>query len=570
MARTTPFCKMFIWAGCISGLMLASCRDNPAAHDTEITDLPVKIDGQKNWSFFGSDGKLRYENILPAEPSLVVNGIFSCANADGTYALFSASADAPAVIPGCGRLYSVGWNHNGLIPVCQTGKRISVVNVSGEKQFELQPVNGAEIVETALAYYDDRLMVVTADGLYGFVDTKGNLVVKPKYYSASNYGEGRAMVEIPGQNPSDVKVFSFIDTNGNTLFDVPSNIRLQTYRYLYGRIVARTDKGQIGFLDAKGKFEKAIDGAIGIGQYNYDYYTYLTKEGLSGVVSFKGDKHLPARYESIEILPDQTFLVSDQKGKFRLFDRNGIEKLAFNDYEYVKYVNNFGFVCRGKQGSVLLNRNGRRELAQNLSDVSFSRSASIVVRSDAQTSNDIFSQLGMMVTPYGFSKFKIGMPFYVFVRREPNASYASRNYIMPKLLKDGENVRFTLTLYADRTICHSANPAGKGEPYEFDKGAHLRMIQVDAQMTDNSWFSAQVRFTRNIMNKGYRLVKSVVKEGTVYRLYKAMDNELILFYNESEKRMRILISDEKTRNEVRRNIFGEGIDLSDTPVNPEP
>ena len=96
------------------------------------------------------------------------------------------------------------------------------------------------------------------------------------------------------------------------------------------------------------------------------------------------------------------------------------------------------------------------------------------------------------------------------------------------------------------------------------------MIQVDAQMTDNSWFSAQVRFTRNIMNKGYRLVKSVVKEGTVYRLYKAMDNELILFYNESEKRMRILISDEKTRNEVRRNIFGEGIDLSDTPVNPEP
>lgn len=566
MATHSHLFKSALIAGCLALGILTSCKDTPDRHATEITDMPVKIEGQKNWSFFGSDGRLEYEDKIVDKPSLIINGVFSCTNPDGTYSLFTATSDVPSPVPGCGRLHSVGWNHNGLVPVCEPGKRISVVNLAGKKMFDIMPVDGVEIVETSLAYYDDLLMVVNANGLYGFIDTKGRMVVKPKYYSAGNYGEGRAMVEIPGQNHSDPKVFSFIDTKGNVLFDVPSNLRLQTYRYLYGRVVVRTDKGQMGFLDSKGRFEPAIAGAIGIGQYNRDYYTYLAKDGHSGVVSFKGDKHLKPEFESIEILPDQSFLVCDLKGVFRLYDRNGIEKFNFEKYDYVKYINNFGFICRNSLGTVLYNRNGRQELQSMLTDVSFSRSASIAVRSDAYPDTDIYGQLGDMVTPYGFSKFKIGMPFHVYVRREPNENYASRNYIMPKVLKNGDNVKFTLTLYADRKICVSGNPSGKGEPYKFDKDARLRMIQIDAQMTDNRWLSEQVGFVRDIMNKGYLLVKAVVKDGTAYRLYKAMDNEMLVFFNEKERRMRIMISDDETRNEIRRNIFGDGIDLTNVPT----
>ena len=539
--------------------MLSGCsskEESPQKKLAEATELPVNISGQKNWSLYGADGILSFEDSITGMPSLVINGCYSMANPDGTYSLWSLG-DRLTAVPGCGKLKNVGWCHNGLIPICRPKSRISVVDKSGRQVFEIKPVDGAEIMECGLAFSDDLLLIVTTDGRYGYIDTNGKVRIKPKYYAAATFSEGKAMVEIPGERQNDHRLYRFIDTNGSTLFDIPDSVRLETFRYEYGRVVARSRSGAVGFVDSSGKFQAATITREGIGQYDDKYFAYKIN-GDWGVAKFGGSKsHIEPVYETIEFLPDHTFLVQEHGGKYKVLDRNGVEKLDFSEYSYVKYAGNFGFICKAPGGSILLNKNGRRECDKLISKISLNRSASKVIRSDWYSQQNVFSQLYDKINHYGFDKFKIGMPISVFLRKEPR-EYLGSTSVSPSLLQGNSDVTFNVKVIADRHIVKSIDGRSSESREEFDKDAKIKIVQIDINDKNDSWRSGQLSTSRALRDKGFSLVTASESDGTSFRLYKALDIELMIFYNEIQKHARILILDERTAKEVKAQINSSG------------
>ena len=73
----------------------------------------------------------------------------------------------------------------------------------------------------------------------------------------------------------------------NTLFrhSGPSP-RLETFNFKYGR-GGTHGKGEMGFVDSR-RVPECHSEAIGIGQYDDDYYCYMTKAGKWGIVGFDG------------------------------------------------------------------------------------------------------------------------------------------------------------------------------------------------------------------------------------------------------------------------------------------
>ena len=144
VSKTYISTKSIFLLASLAIFIFGSCR-NDSPKDVEITAMPVKIQGQSNWSFYGCDGLFRYENQLKAEPSLIINGCFSTVNEDGTVSLYRAT-DGLKPMPGCRRLSSAGWCHDGLIPVSGLKSRIEVIDSLGRKRFTLTPVDRKSVV----------------------------------------------------------------------------------------------------------------------------------------------------------------------------------------------------------------------------------------------------------------------------------------------------------------------------------------------------------------------------------------------------------------------------------------
>ena len=57
--------------------------------------------------------------------------------------------------------------------------------------------------------FDDRILVVNDEGLYGFADSQGNIAIEPQFIYASHFYNGRAAVEFSTED------YGFIDTAGS-------------------------------------------------------------------------------------------------------------------------------------------------------------------------------------------------------------------------------------------------------------------------------------------------------------------------------------------------------------------
>ena len=76
---------------------------------------------------------------------------------------------------------------------------IGAGTVLTENQVELTKLAGGEfIISPQYEYsmtFSDGLAGVYIDGLYGYIDTTGNIVIEPKYNSALNFKNGIALAE---------------------------------------------------------------------------------------------------------------------------------------------------------------------------------------------------------------------------------------------------------------------------------------------------------------------------------------------------------------------------------------
>lgn len=165
----------------------------------------------------------------------------------------------------------------------------------------------------------ERLFPVKINGKFGYVNTKGVLVIKPQFDEAHNFQEGLAGVVMGGQrregSPGYIFYsggkFGYINTKGK--FVVPLG------KYAFGRgfvdglaevtVNGCEGKSCVGFIDSTGKIAIMPEYSAG-SEFRDGFAVVRTQSGKYGVVDKSGKLIAAAIYDSISPISEGVFVAN--------------------------------------------------------------------------------------------------------------------------------------------------------------------------------------------------------------------------------------------------------------------
>lgn len=97
--------------------------------------------------------------------------------------------------------------------------------------------------------FSDGMALVRKGSKCGFVNTKGEIAIPLKYKGAEDFSDGLAPVQIGDK-------FGYINTNGETVIKAQYNL---AYPFSEGRAIVRLDSDTRAIINTKGKIIKKYD-----------------------------------------------------------------------------------------------------------------------------------------------------------------------------------------------------------------------------------------------------------------------------------------------------------------------
>lgn len=214
--------------------------------------FPVKLQGSDKWSLLTPDGKIVAVDGFESEPAIALDGVFG-AFTDCGISIYTIATDGTlAEIPNATGLRYAGAFAEGLIPICHPDSAPEIIDRSGNRIFSLSSIDGRRF-NACHSYFCNGLLPVreTGSGLWGAVDAKGNLVVKPKYAYLGTFNRGVALAT--DANYSDTVII--VDKSGDERV-MPDIDQVQTKALMPESSSASlicVDGKSIKVLDANGK-----------------------------------------------------------------------------------------------------------------------------------------------------------------------------------------------------------------------------------------------------------------------------------------------------------------------------
>lgn len=425
-------------------LLVAGCSKSESADDM-VDYFPVQTESGGNWSFMSPDGGILYDGEFKQQPSLVINGFFSVAEGEGI-SLYKVG-DRPELVKNCDNLYGVGFMNEGLVPIVRPKSRISVIDENGNEKFTLQPVKGKEIVSANAGYSDGMLAVTNEDGLIGFVDKNGKVVIEPKYNTSGDFSDGLACVSIEDKA-------SVINKKGETVFTLKADWTPIRTAYDKGYILLSDPNDHIVFADKKGEMTKCPSKVKMVGQYDDTYYSFSDGDGW-GVMKRKDNEIvIRAKYNSIFILQNGNFLCeSDDKTTIR---NDKDETLAtLEDYKTTYPVGKFGILAKEKNTILLLDIDGKPIKNAEFADFGSYQYAGNGVNSDYFGMEGMADRITELVNAEGYGKLAIGISPSKILTAPKNYTY-TKNVELDTLSGSGYRYNFTVRAEFTENIadCH--------------------------------------------------------------------------------------------------------------------
>lgn len=325
---------LFVFAAVAAVFTFVSC-DKSLSEQLKAEYLPFKTDDKDAWGLLGKDGKPLFKDEFDGEISPSINGVFAVETKNGI-SLYRTS-EKPELIKGCENLKAVGVMNEGLIPIVRKGQRIEYVDKDGKTKFVLNPHKNKEIVFASI-FIDGLAVIETDDEKYGFIDTKGKVVIEPKYSYVSVFNEGLCLVQRIEKNKDTLMVI--INKDGKEIKKLPKDISIESSVFEEGKLYAKIGTGEnrrCAFFDTKGEIMRKLPKKVKrVSDYQGDYYIYSDEEGNKGVNNMKDETVIRAKYESMEFVGKKTFLV--EKGdKWNLIDDEDNVIKTFEDYTIMRY-----------------------------------------------------------------------------------------------------------------------------------------------------------------------------------------------------------------------------------------
>lgn len=338
-------------------LCFSSCGFFNSKED-KVKYIPVKIGkADAKYSLIDVDGKVVLESEFPASSEIYVSGdLISEQISSGEFRYWKF--DGKKVIQIGENKYSSGIPFSeGYAIVQSENGRLSLIDDKGEEvNPNLSKVSNYSVVRVA-SPSEGIMRFKSSDGLWGYIDLKGEIQVDPSFISAENFKNGLARV-LDKQG-----VFSIINTKGEIKYKGKEG-------YTYGPIVEKdkiffmADGGEYwGILDFKG--DKVLNDTkydrISIA-YNSGMVSVREGVGQWGVVNFKGEVvgELRTKFESEPLICRNGMVIVNSENEPRIFESKGnlLKKLD----EFVRifpFAENRFFAKQKNDKYVVINDEGK-------------------------------------------------------------------------------------------------------------------------------------------------------------------------------------------------------------------
>ena len=125
----------------------------------------------------GTDGNVLFEDEFKDEPTSAKNGRFLVKNGNGLWEIYTAEAKPEKI----GEEYLQIADFNASVtPSVKKNEKISLIDVNGVVKATLDKANNKNIIRCSVFSYGFAI-IVTEDDMYGIINTKGEVVIEPKY-----------------------------------------------------------------------------------------------------------------------------------------------------------------------------------------------------------------------------------------------------------------------------------------------------------------------------------------------------------------------------------------------------
>ncbi|MFA5850473.1 MAG: WG repeat-containing protein [Bacteroidales bacterium] len=297
-------------------VVFSSCGD---FKEKGITHLPFQETSDGRWGLIGTDGKVLFSNEFTQKPSNAVNGLFVVKNENGLYEYYSG-INQPKLI--AGPYLQAGLFVDEVAPAVKKDSPVTFIRKDGSEAFSVTEYNGIPIISTS-NFSEGMARIYDANSRYGYIDIKGDVVIKPEYSQAYPFKEGYAVVYGPMGEKLTNPERAIIDKTGKTVLKVDDAV-YGLHETVSEGLIGFTDDPEMkvwGFMNIKG--EKVIKPSfklISVRPFNGNYAIFYDGNGY-GVIDKKGEEIIRAKYQGIQYAQGQLFFASEN-GKSSLININ--------------------------------------------------------------------------------------------------------------------------------------------------------------------------------------------------------------------------------------------------------
>lgn len=334
-----------IFASAAVAFAVASCSSKP-----EISYLPAKADSGDNWGLVDANGEFLFEDEFSNRPSAVINGIFYVEEGSG-YTVYKAEK-SPKQVGDLSDLKDVGYYTEGVMPVVHKGEHITFVDDEGQVKFTLDKVDGINVKKCVSMFINGRCSFMTDEGKCGAIDTKGNVVISPKYASELYFVEDYVLAKYA----DDLDKLVIVDKDGKeitSLSGIEGKIEApEPFIDGYTVVYAYDADNQEYYSAARKTYTVTKDGEVNklpssvkwVREWNDKYIIYEGEDGKYGIITKDGEVTVRAKYDRMTMLAngriigirnDKTVYIDPQSGDTEPLGKN-IYPAMRNPYVFSK------------------------------------------------------------------------------------------------------------------------------------------------------------------------------------------------------------------------------------------
>lgn len=333
----------------LAGLFITSCSKK----GTDDSDyVSVQIENSKMWSLLDvSNGTIVMTDEFFAPSSRVVNGAFFVENEKGEFDLYNLKDTKNKLNRNS---FSIVTNFNS------AGFAITRVKSEPWQIIDTES-NVIATLDKELGVFsgfseDGMAKIANKEGMFGFVNTKGELVIKPRYKFATIFSDGIAFVLT--KEEEGTMFLAAIDITGQTVFSF-SNAKYSNVGSFNEGYMFAVEGDHSVLLDKKGKKVMTVCDGTQISNLSYHDGKIIYYDGeFYGVKNIEDKILIRAKYKYLRFQSDGNLIAQNSNSRFGVIDTQDDVVTPF-DYEMLEYLAPGKYMTISGNVAVLINSEGK-------------------------------------------------------------------------------------------------------------------------------------------------------------------------------------------------------------------